>query len=185
MGHSKLDLPWPQGGTVLGSVLDVLIAAGVDDCVVVTGGHRRRVETIAAGRGVRAAYNPAYAAEDMLTSIQVGLAALGTGSAEGAFIMPADHPLVKEKTIAGLIASWRIKPDRIWAPSYKRRRGHPILVPRVFWQALVAEEGGQGLRSFLDRQAGNIEYLNVDDAGIRIDIDDPSRYQELRDKYTS
>lgn len=185
MGRSKLNLPWPRGGTVLGSVLDGLLEAGVEECVVVTGGHRRRIEKIAAERGVRTAYNPAFATQDMLTSIQVGLAALETGSVEGAFIMPADHPLVQARTLAGLIAGWRQSPDRIWVPSFERRRGHPILVPRAHWPAVMVEEGERGLRSFLDRRADLIQYLNVDDAGIRTDIDDPSRYQDLVDSFTA
>lgn len=185
MGRSKLDLPWPQGGTVLGRVLDVLLDGGVDDCVVVIGGHRRRIEKIATERRVRLVVNPDYQTEEMLTSIHVGLTALESGPAQGALIMPADHPLVHEQTISGIVVHWRTQPDRIWVPSYKRRRGHPILVPRAWWPALLSEKGERGLRSFLDRHAENLEYFNVDDPGIRIDIDDQANYLELRDRLSS
>jgi molybdenum cofactor cytidylyltransferase len=182
MGRSKLDLPWPQGGTVLGRVLDVLMEGGVDDCVVVTGGHRRRVEKIAAGRKVRVAHNPSYETEEMLASIKVGLRALKDGPVQGVLIMPADHPTVQKDTVAGLIASWQEKPDNIWIPSHQRRRGHPILVPRAYWPAVMSEQGDRGLRSFLDREENRILHLNVDDPGIRMDVDDPAGYDALRDE---
>jgi molybdenum cofactor cytidylyltransferase len=185
MGRSKLDLPWPQGGTILGRVLDVLIEGGVEDCVIVTGGYRERVERIAEAHRVRLTHNPRYQTEQMLTSIEVGLRALETGPAAVALIMPADHPLVRVDTVTGLIAGWRKAPDRIWIPSHKRRRGHPILIPRALWPALILEDGERGLRSFLDHREDSIEHINVDDPGIRMDIDDPVSYEALRDEFAA
>jgi CTP:molybdopterin cytidylyltransferase MocA len=166
MGRSKLDLAWPLGGSVLGRVLDVLIEGGVDHAIVVTGGHRERVERIAAG---------------MLTSISAGLATLEDTPVGGALIMPADHPLVVPETVQAIIAAWRDRPDCIWIPSYERRRGHPVLIPRAHWQAVVSEEGQQGLRSFLGRREDQIEHLDVPDPGIRMDIDDSDAYLRFKD----
>jgi CTP:molybdopterin cytidylyltransferase MocA len=181
MGRSKLDLTWPLGGSVLGRVLDVLTEGGVDHAVVITGGHRERVERIAADRGIPVVYNPEYETGGMLSSISAALAALEDTPVAGALIMPADHPLVVPETIQAIIAAWRGRPDCIWAPSYERRRGHPILIPRAHWQTLVSEEGQQGLRSFLGRREAQIEHLDVPDPGIRLDIDDSDAYLRLRD----
>lgn len=185
MGRSKLDLPWPQGDTILGRVLDVLLQAGVDDCLVVTGGHRHQVEKIAASRKAGVVHNPDYKTEEMLTSIEVGLKVLENGRMAGALIMPGDLPLVQTDTVTGLIARWREVPESIWVPSYQHRRGHPILIPRSLWAKLIFEKGDRGLRSFLDHHESRLQYFNVDDPGIRTDIDDPVNYEKLKDNLSA
>ena len=99
MGRSKLDLDWPIGDSVLGRVLDVLVHGGTDHLVVVTGGHREQIESIALERGIPTVFNPEYDTRGMLTSISIGLATLMETPASGALIMPADHPQVKPETI--------------------------------------------------------------------------------------
>jgi molybdenum cofactor cytidylyltransferase len=181
MGRSKLDLPWPRGGSMLGRVLDVLLEGGVDSCVVVTGGHRQEIEKIAADRGVESVFNQDFGEDDMLTSIKVGLAALQSDPAGAALIMPADHPLLQSETVRGLITAWRKQPDCIWIPSYNHRRGHPVMMPRAFWPELASQGGQGGMRTFLSHRESDIEHLNVNDEGVRMDIDDITTYQSLRD----
>ena len=60
MGRPKMILPWGET-TVIGQVVNVLLAAGVDDLLVVTGGAREDVESALVDMPVRTIFNPDFA----------------------------------------------------------------------------------------------------------------------------
>ncbi len=97
MGQPKLLLPWGET-TVLGQVVSVFSAAGIEEIVVVTGGARPQVEglveQLARKYPIRAVYNPDYAEGGMLSSIQAGLRDLSQPHpASGHPPLLSPHPL--------------------------------------------------------------------------------------------
>ena len=74
MGRPKMILPWGET-TVIGQVANVLLAVGVDDVLVVTGGAQNEVEGALTGMPVRTVFNPEFANGEMMHTLQVGLAA--------------------------------------------------------------------------------------------------------------
>ena len=61
-------------------------------------------------------------------------------------------------------------------PSHNRRRGHPVLYPSGFFPRLLAASPEHGARDILTSHEREITYVDVDDPGIRIDIDTPEEY---------
>ena len=74
MGQPKMLLPWGEE-TVLGHVIATFKEAGVEDVLIVTGGVREQVEKLV-GKSAHTVFNPEFAKEEMLSSVQVGLAEL-------------------------------------------------------------------------------------------------------------
>jgi molybdenum cofactor cytidylyltransferase len=177
MGDFKLTLPW-DGTTVIGRVTQTLREAGLADILVVTGHRSDDVVRALAGKAVRTVHNPEYGTGEMLTSVQVGLRALQPNTV-AALLCLGDQPQMEVTTVlavleAGIEDRWQ----RVVVPSYRKRAGHPILLPRGLWPAVWKTRGT--LRNVLTESGIAIRYINVDTATILADLDTPSDYRENR-----
>jgi molybdenum cofactor cytidylyltransferase len=173
MGRFKLTLPW-EGTTVIGRVVQILVEAGLEDIVVVTGHRAGDVTKALAGMVVREAFNPGYRTGEMLGSIKVGLAVLHWEPL-AALVCLGDQPQIEAATVRTVLAAgkedgWR----RVVVPSYKLRAGHPILLPRGFWPTVLAATGT--LRDVLKGQHEEIRYVAVDTPTVLADLDTPQDY---------
>ena len=175
MGSPKMLLPW-HGRSVVEAVVSNLREGGLDRILIVVGGSREGVERALAEAQVGFVFNPEFARGEMLSSIQVGLRAL-EDEPEAAMLTPGDLPRILPATIRALMEANAAAPGRICVPVYDGRRGHPVLVPRVFWPALLALGEGDSLRGFLRSHENEIMRVEVPDPGIHADLDTPSDYR--------
>jgi len=175
MGQPKVLLPWGDQ-TVLERILSQLIGS-VDETVVITGAQRQAVEALARRAGATPIHNPDYAAGEMLSSLQVGLRALIERGAAGALAVLADQPMVRARTVHHIIQAYAQTQKGLVAPSHNMRRGHPILIDRRYWQALLDLPPGSAPRDVINRHPDDIAYVDADDSVLR-DIDTLEAYRE-------
>jgi len=179
MGQPKVLLPWGRL-TVLAHIIAVLkTAIAPGNIRVITGADRELVEAAAQENGVKSAFNPDFAAGEMLSSLQIGLTSLGTESA-AALVCLGDQPQVRESTIRALAEMYDDLKAALIVPSYERRRGHPWLLGRPLWDEVQAMRPPQTLRDLLDRHAGEIAYLPVATPSVVGDLDTPEDYLKYR-----
>jgi molybdenum cofactor cytidylyltransferase len=173
MGRFKLTLPWGER-TVVGAVIATLAAAGLTEIVVVTGHRADEVSAALAGTSGRCVHNAGYASEEMLGSIQAGLAAMAAG-VEAALLCLGDQPQMEADTVRAVLAAGEVTGwAKIIIPSYQMRAGHPILLPRWIWPEILACRGT--LREALAAHRGQIEYLAVQTPSVLADLDTPEDY---------
>ncbi|MEK4011171.1 nucleotidyltransferase family protein [Peribacillus sp. FSL M8-0224] len=91
------------------------------------------------------------------------------------FITPGDCPLVKKETVQ-LLAKHK---GNVVIPSFDYKGGHPIKLSSVVKQKILETNPEGNLRVVL----GGYEkqYMNVDDAGVLMDVDTPEDYQKAID----
>lgn len=85
----------------------------------------------------------------------------------------ADHPFVKETTYRLLAEKSRSNPDKILIPEYRGEGGHPVVIPRAFFnevRSLSVKTPG-GLKNLFDETPESILRIPVRDPGILSDID--------------
>jgi molybdenum cofactor cytidylyltransferase len=174
MGRPKLTLPWGNT-TVLGKVLQVLAASGIDEILVVTGGAHEAVEAICDQSGARTVHNREYASGEMLSSLQLGLLSVPPAT-DTAMIALGDQPGIQQEVVEALVRSYHDTGISLIMPSFQRRRGHPWLVARELWPRLVEMRPPETPRDFLNRCSGVIHYVEVNTASIIEDIDNPEEY---------
>lgn len=170
-------LPW-GASTVIGTVVSTLLAAGIEDVIVVTGHQGEAIEGALAGQAhaVRCVHNPAYTNGEMLSSIQAGLAAAGPASA-GALLALADQPQMQVAVVRQVLRAFDDSGGQaLVIPSYAMRRGHPILLPRWLWNEVLAVPAGETLRTVIQRHATAIRYVEVDTPAVLADLDTPEQY---------
>jgi len=178
MGRAKLTLPWDET-TVLGHILDTYAEAGAGPIVVVTGGHREAVMEAATGRDVSFAHNADFHRGEMLRSIQIGLRNLLEQPYHACLVTPGDLPAIKVQTVREVIAAGSGSGSLI-VPSFKMRRGHPVMLGRAYWEELMAMDEGLSLRNFLNQHQERIQYVLVEDEGMFFDLDTPQDYAALK-----
>jgi molybdenum cofactor cytidylyltransferase len=147
--------------------------------VVVTGAAREAVELVVRQAGVRAVFNPRHEDGGMLTSLQTGLVALGAET-EAALIVLGDQPGIEASTVRKVIHAHRVGEAPLVVPSYRMRRGHPWLVARALWAALLGMRARSTAREFLDLHASQISYVEVGTPSILEDIDTQEDYRRSR-----
>jgi molybdenum cofactor cytidylyltransferase len=181
MGQPKLLLPWGKT-TVLGQVVSTFAAVGLEDLVVVTGAAHEQIEGVVTDLSinfpVRAVYNPGYADGEMLSSIQVGMAAQKSHIL-AALIGLGDQPQVLEETVRGICFAFVRTKAPLVIPSFQNRRGHPWLVARPLWSSFLALPVSTTARQFLNTYTGQVEYV-IANRTILQDLDTPADYARMR-----
>jgi molybdenum cofactor cytidylyltransferase len=175
MGCPKLVLPWGET-TVIGRVVDVLLAASVSPLVVVTGGAHTQVEQALQGKPVRLTFNPRYTEDQMTLSLQTGLAQL-PDVVRATLVVLGDQPQIEVQVARAVIMEYENSGAGLDIPSYQMRRGHPWLVERKLWPALMALHSPDTLRDFLSAHVDQIRYLAVESASVLQDLDTPEDYE--------
>lgn len=175
MGQPKLVLPW-EGDTVIGKVVNTLKEAGLDIIIVVTGGHKDQVEKALSGRGVEVIFNPDFFREDMLLSCQIGLQSLAP-QIGAALIVLGDQPQIEAGVVQLILQMFEDNPAVLLVPSYQMHRGHPWLVDRSLWPAILDLRPPETLKDFLVKNSKQITYVTIDSASIFQDLDTPEDYE--------
>ncbi|GAB4443795.1 MAG: molybdenum cofactor cytidylyltransferase [Anaerolineae bacterium] len=180
MGQPKVLLPWDRG-TVIEEIVNRLRGANLSEIVVVTGHAHERVEAALAGHPVRFAYNPDYAAGEMTSSVQAGIRALSPATSACLLVL-GDQPLLRGRVIWRVLNAYARGLGRIVAPSYRKRRGHPVLIDKAFWPALLALGPDGAPRDVVRANADAVHHVVVDTDWVLRDIDTPEDYERaLRD----
>jgi molybdenum cofactor cytidylyltransferase len=170
MGRPKALLPF-RGGTFL-SALAGTLGKFCSPVYAVFGFEAERMVTQTPPLVV-AVENPNYE-QGMLTSLQAGLRAM-TPLPERVLFTLVDHPAIGSETVRELLRH----DVALVIPRHAGKRGHPVIVSREIALEVLAEPATSKLNNVIDRHAAEICYVEVDDPGVRDDIDDPGLYQEL------
>ena len=172
MGANKLLLPWRDGKPIIAHVTQTYLDAGVENLVVVTGRDAAAVRACLSALAVTFAHNPDYATGGMVSSVQAGLRALGE-SLRAVFIQPGDMPCVSGAVIQALARAHQAGISV--APCFDGQRGHPVLLDRSRWAAMLALAAGSMPRAALDKSS--LRLLHVDDGGVLVDVDTRAAYE--------
>jgi len=178
MGQPKMLLPWGDA-TVLGQVISVFEKSGVEDIFVVVGAAREQVEPMIDQYNAVIVHNEAYPNGEMLSSLQCGLHAMPS-QAQATLICLGDQPQVQEESVRSICEAYQERKSNLIVPSFQLRRGHPWLVARPLWNELFEMNAPASPRDFLNKHAGEIQYVEVNTPTILADLDTPEDYWAAR-----
>ena len=177
MVENKLLLPWTDGEAIISQVVKAYSESGVDPIIVVTGRDADRVAAAVAGYRATLVHNPDYATGEILSSVKTGLRSLPNALA-ATFIQPGDMPCIASDVIRRLSAAheagWNV------APRYQGQRGHPVLLDRAYWRAMLDLPAGARPRAAL--RASRLRLLEVEDEGVLLDVDTRAAYERALER---
>lgn len=178
MGQPKMLLPWGNA-TVIGAVLSRLHDADISPIMVVTGGASEAVRAAIQDPLIIVAFNPRFQEDSMVISLQTGLVALPE-DVQAALVTLGDQPQLTTRVIRLLVEEYHRTGAALIVPSYQLRRGHPWLIDRCLWDAVLRMTPEETLREFLNRHENEIMYVNTNEVSIMQDLDTPQDYDRYR-----
>lgn len=164
--RNKLLQPLPDGCAVaVASAASLLAVMPHVLAVVRPDAHQLRAELQAIGCEVTTCI---HAADGMGASL--AHAVQQSMDAAGWVVALADMPYLKPATVSRLLDALRAGAD-IAAPVHDGRRGNPVAFGRIHLPDLLQLSGDVGARRLLRNYP--VKLVDVDDAGIHLDIDRP------------
>jgi molybdenum cofactor cytidylyltransferase len=177
MGKPKALLPL-RGKTFLENILAAISNSPVEETCVVVGHHRDEIEPHVKPPA-RLVFNPDYE-QGMITSLQAGIRSLPSHTS-GALLFLVDHPLVESETIKSLVR--KVGPDRIVLPTFRGRRGHPVLFGSAILEEILGLSASQGANIVVHKDPDRIVEVSVKSPGILVDVDTPEDFLKLQSEY--
>lgn len=171
MGYPKPLLRIGDRTFIEQAVATMLTAA--DSLVVVLGAHAARIRPkVPADPRIRIVENPDYT-RGQLSSLKVGIRSLTPG-VDAAIVHLADHPAVRPETFRALAQARRISRKPITIVRYRGRRGHPVMFERTVFAELLDAPESEGARFVVNADPRRVAYVDIEDAGVVLDLDTPS-----------
>ncbi len=153
----------------------VALAARLERVAVVTGHAAEGVRRALGGLAVELVHNPAWP-EGQSGSVRAGLAAVAAGAAAAVFV-PCDQPFLTAELIDRLIARHAEGGAVIAAPSWRGRRGAPVLIDRALFAEIDGITGDAGARQLFGRHP--VAEVELDDEAPLLDFDDSTALRRL------
>ncbi|WP_428396105.1 nucleotidyltransferase family protein [Lichenicoccus sp.] len=181
-GVNKLLAMDQTGATMIARSVRAALGSNAEQVLVVLGHNRAMVAAALAQAGLephrRLTLLHAQAhLEGLAASLRCGIAgAAAACQADAALVCLGDMPMVRSATLDTLIQRAGEQATALaCVPTLQARRGNPVLWRRDMFANLMALTGDRGGRALLDRRAGEVLDVPVDDPGILLDFDTPER----------
>lgn len=155
-------------------IIERCILSMKDHCsrIIVVGGHR--IEDIypitKKHQNIYLIYNKDYLL-GMLSSVKAGLRFL---EGDRFFIQPGDLPIIQKATYESML---KINED-IVIPTYKKEKGHPVLIKTHLVDEILNDSNISSLRDYIKKKRSTT--LEVGDPGILVDVDTIEDYKMIK-----
>lgn len=180
MGQDKALLSY-RGKTFLEAIIDTLRKAGIERIVVVLGHHAEQIQHGSQLNGASVIVNQDYRL-GQTSSLQAGLRALEGISVEVILLCLVDHPALSADSVVKLIHCFREERKPVIVPTFNGERGHPVLIGRDLFGEISALGPHEGANTVIRKHRDRTQFVEVADAGVLLDVDDPETYQRLTER---
>ncbi len=177
MGTDKALLEF-RGRTFLETVVEKLREGGIEQVVVVLGHHAQEIGAAVELPGAQVIVNADYR-RGQTSSLHAGLKALEGSKPDAVVLALVDHPAFSPETVRQLVAAFRASNAAVAIPTCQGRRGHPIVIGHALLEGLKALNLEEGANTVIRKYREQTRWVEVGDAGILLDVDDPESYRQL------
>ncbi|MHA2054477.1 MAG: nucleotidyltransferase family protein, partial [Candidatus Hodarchaeales archaeon] len=165
-----------EGKTVIQLIVNAFLESKLQKLIIVTGFQARKIKmnidhlVRSARFPVEFVYNAEYKTGGMSSSIKKGFTAIE--SAQMVILSPADIPFLPTSIIDSIINIYVGKQPEIIIPTFKGRKGHPILLSsNIFQDVRGISEQKQGLKEIITKYSNQIYFLPTQTPEILRDLD--------------
>ena len=167
-GENKL-LAAVDGTPMVRRSARTLLDANAAEVVVVVGHQRGAVREALAGLDVEFRRVESYAAGQS-ESVRAGVDAARRAGWDAAVFALGDMPFLDPSTVDELLRAYARTGGSIVAPTYRGRRGNPVLFDAIHFDALARVSGDRGGRRIVDEHPDAV-LVDTDDLGVVRDVD--------------
>lgn len=184
MGSDKALLPWPAAGEARG---ETFLSAAIrslelytDFVIVVAGQNESAIAPIVYAQGASLVVNP-DPSRGQFSSLRVGLQEVLNRGRDAAIVTLVDRPPAAGSTLQALRNAFSTAAAEVWAvvPEFQGRHGHPYVAGREMIEAFLHAPAASNPREVEHQQQRHIQYVQVDDANVGMNINTASDYAAL------
>lgn len=179
MKTQKLLLPF-DGKTMIERVIENVMQSDVDHTLVVIGSNREEILGVIGNLPVSLCYNDNYK-QGMLSSVKCGVKALPENF-EAALVFLGDQPMIPKAAVNMVIDTYRNSNKGIVIPTFRKKRGHPLLIDRRYLEEIERLEEKEGLRGLAIKFPYDVLEVETNMPGILRDIDTREEYETAINK---
>lgn len=171
MGSPKALIPY-RGTTFAGHLLGVIRHPRVGVVRFVLGAGADKIRE-------RLQLDPASAVlnsdwpKGQLSSIQAAIRSLPPDATAGLMLCPIDHPIVSAELVAQLITEFDSTGKAIVLPTYRGRRGHPVIFRASLYEELLAASPELGARQVVWAHQADVVEVPTEEKGVVLNLNDP------------
>lgn len=175
--HNKLTLT-VAGVPLLRRATGILLNSSLHEVVVVIGYEQHTARALLEDLPVRIIHNTHYR-EGQMTSVHRGMAAL-TELCDGVMVCLCDQPLLEARDIDRMIDAFLHHcPTSVLVPTWRGRRGNPIILDYRHRKAILGGHRNLGCRKLVENNPSLVTPLEMDNDHVVFDLDTPADYQRL------
>ena len=188
MGRDKALLPWPPAAGSHAVSTETFLSAAIralfsynDMVFVVAGKNEAEISPVVYANGAFVVRNP-DPDRGQFSSLQIGLHEVLSRGRDAAMITLVDRPPVASATIELLRdAFFAATQRRMWAvvPEYRGKHGHPLVAGRELMEAFLSADSSATARDIEHQHQDKIEYVEVMDPLVAVNINTPDDYTAL------
>jgi molybdenum cofactor cytidylyltransferase len=175
MGTPKALLPY-HGRTFAEYLLAVTNHPRVGLKRIVVGAHSEEIRSKLGAAAENIVVNQDWQL-GQLSSIQAAIRSLPSGGTAGLLLCPVDHPLVTAELIARLIDEFDATGKQIVLPTFRGKRGHPLIFAASLYPELLAASPKVGARQVVWAHTADIFELPTDEEGVVLNLNDPETFR--------
>ena len=147
--------------------------------------HRRFAEELARWAD---ATLPDLPHDDVDAACRARVAALGKAGflkacvpgCEAIMILLGDQPAIGSQLVGEMIRIYETSNASIVVPTYRGKRGHPIMFSSTYCDEVQKKFDGVGLRGLLSAHPEQVHEMKVEDESVLADMDVPGDYERER-----
>jgi molybdenum cofactor cytidylyltransferase len=184
MGQPKALLPFPEKPssdrekTFLEHLIEVTRHARAGVLRVVVGAHAREIQVRAKLDTDELVVNEEWQ-RGQLSSLQAAIRSLPEGATEGMLVCLVDHPLISADVVARVIGAFDKAKSKIVIPTFRGKRGHPVIFPSAMYEELLAAPEEIGARAVVRAHERDVVEVPVEEEGVLLNLNDPESLQRI------
>lgn len=184
MGRPKALLPLPTNEVTPGKItfLEHLVAVARHPRIgylrVVLGAHAEKIQRIVALEPAAVVVNSDWK-QGQLSSIHAALRSLAKESCDGIVLFLVDHPLISSRLVASLVERFYSAKPAIVIPTFRGKRGHPVIFAAKLFEELIAAPLETGARAVVWAHASEILEVSTDEKGVILNLNDAKAFARL------
>ncbi len=118
-----------------------------------------------------------------LSSLQAAIRSLPAGETEGMLVCLVDHPLISAQLVSSLVETFDRNKNKIVIPTYRGKRGHPVIFPSALYAELLAVRQDApeniGARAVVRAHAADMVEVPVNEEGVIVNLNDPETFRRF------
>jgi molybdenum cofactor cytidylyltransferase len=174
MGSPKALLPY-HDRTFLEHLIEITRHPKIGSQLIVLGAGADAISNHVGLNPAMTVVNPDWES-GQLSSIKAAVKSIGSKPTDGILLCLVDHPLISSGLIGNLVEAFYRSNKLIALPTFRGKRGHPVIFSAKLFAELLAAPEATGARAVVWNHTAEVCEVPTTEEGIILNLNDPETF---------